>query len=47
MSPNQARYGINLETRQGVKVNTPRGEIPSATEHAERITIVREELEKS
>jgi len=47
MSPNQARYGINLETRQGVEVDTTRGEIPTATEHAERMTKLRERLENS
>jgi hypothetical protein len=34
MSPNQARYGINLQTRQGIEDNPVKGEIPLAKERA-------------
>jgi hypothetical protein len=46
MSPNKARYGQDLETRQEVQENPPRGEVPTAKANAERIVQTRKELEK-
>ena len=47
MSPNQARYGINLETRQGIEDDPLRGEIPAAKDRAEQIIHLRKELEEN
>jgi len=47
MSPNQARYGMNLETRQGVEDDPKRGEIPAAKDRAEQIIQLRKELEEN
>lgn len=45
MSPNMARYGMNLETRQGVEADPLRGEIPAAKDRATEILDLRKELE--
>jgi hypothetical protein len=47
MSPNQARYGINLETIQGVEDDPQRGEIPAARDRVARILELRKELESA
>jgi len=47
MSPNEARYGITLETRQGIEDDPQRGEIPTAREHADMIVEKRVQLEAS
>jgi hypothetical protein len=46
MTPNQARYGINLDTRQGIEDDPLRGEIPFAKERAEKLVKIRQELEE-
>lgn len=45
MSPNEARYGTTLDTRQGIEDDPQRGEIPTAKERAEGIILKRQELE--
>ena len=47
ISPNEARYGITLDTRQGIEADPPGGEIPHAKERAESIIKIRKELENS
>ena len=47
MSPNQARYGINLDIHQGVEDEPTKGDIPAARERVERIRDLRKELEES
>lgn len=47
MSPNQARYGISLDTRQGIEDDPQRGEIPTVKQFAEHIIEKRAELEKA
>ena len=47
MTPNKAKYGINLETRQGIEDNPIRGEIPTAKERAEEVVKKRQKLENS
>jgi hypothetical protein len=45
MSPNEARYGMTLDTRQGIEDDPQRGEIPTAKERAKWILEKRKELE--
>lgn len=45
MSPNKARYGVTLDTRQGVEDNPIRGEIPAAHNRAKQIIDLRKKLE--
>jgi hypothetical protein len=47
ISLNEARYGITLDTRQGIEADSPGGEIPHAKERAESIIKIRKELENS
>ena len=46
-SPNQGRYGINLDTRQGVEDDPPTGEVPAVLERAKQIIELRKTLETS
>ena len=46
MSPNQARYRVNLDTRQGIKDDPKKGEILIAKDRAEAIIQLRKELER-
>ena len=47
ISPNEARYGMTLDTRQGIEADPPGGEIPHAKERAELIIKIRKKLENS
>ena len=47
ISPNEARYSISLDTRQGIEDDPLRGEIPQAKERAEEIVTLRRKLEDS
>jgi transposase InsO family protein len=47
IAPNEARYGMLLETRQGIEDDPQRGEIPIAKERAEEIIEIRKQLEIS
>jgi len=46
MSPNQARYRVNLDTRQGIEDDPKKGEILIAKDRAEAIIQLRKELER-
>jgi hypothetical protein len=47
MSPNEARYGQSLATRQGIEDDPLKGEIPTAKERAEALIKTRKSLEES
>ena len=47
ISLNKARYGITLDTCQGIKADPLRGEILYIKERAESIIKIRKELENS
>jgi len=47
MTPNKARYGINLKTRQSIEDNPIKGEILIAKEQAEEVVKKCQELENS
>jgi hypothetical protein len=47
MTPNEARYGITLETRQGIEDDPQRREIPTAKERAKEVIEKRQQLETS
>jgi hypothetical protein len=45
MTPNRARYGVDLDTRQGIADDPQKGEIPLAKERAQDVVKLRGELE--
>jgi hypothetical protein len=47
MSPNQARYGINIDLRQGVEDDPTKREVPAAKDRARQILELRKELEEA
>ena len=47
ISPNEARYGITLDTRQGIEDDPLRREIPLAKSRANNIVKIRQELERT
>jgi hypothetical protein len=47
ISPNEARYGMTLDTRQGIKADPLGGEILYTKERVELIIKIRKELENS
>ena len=47
MTPNQARYGINLDTCQGLEDDPPEGEIPLAKDRVKDLDKLRAELESN
>ncbi|PQM43474.1 hypothetical protein VC83_09660 [Pseudogymnoascus destructans] len=47
MSPNQARYGINIDLRQGIEDDPMRREVPVARDRVQKILDLRKELEEA
>ncbi|KFY19162.1 hypothetical protein V493_08103, partial [Pseudogymnoascus sp. VKM F-4281 (FW-2241)] len=47
MSPNQARYGINIDLRQGIEDDPTRREVPVAKDRVNLILELRQELEEA
>ena len=47
MSPNQARYGINIDLRQGIEDDPTRREVPVARDRVAMILELRKELEEA
>jgi hypothetical protein len=47
ISPNEARYGITLDNRQGIADDSQKGEIPHAKERANELIQIRKKLENS
>ena len=46
MTPNRARYGVDLDTRQGIEDDPDIGNIPLAKDRAEDLVKIRQALEE-
>ena len=46
MTPNRARYGVDLDTRQGIEDDPDIGNIPLAKDRAKDLVKIRQALEE-